>query len=74
MYQDREPRFPYDPSFLGKDSWKRFLEKILGKDSWKRFLEKILGKDSWENYEDGIFTQPGVPRTSWKDLIQIIFV
>jgi hypothetical protein len=44
MYQDREPRFPYDPSFLGKDSWKRFLEKILGKDSWKRFLEKILGK------------------------------
>jgi hypothetical protein len=26
---------------VGKDGWKRWLEKMVGKDGWKRWLERM---------------------------------
>ena len=79
-FLDREPRFPYDPSFLGKDSlekrWTACLHNQVFQECWKGSHTNIdmglLGKDSLEKEEDGMFTQPSVSIISGKDLIQTL--
>ena len=63
-FLDREPRVPYDPSFLGKDSlekrWTACLHNQVFQECWKGSHTNIdmglLGKDSLEKEEDGMFT------------------